>query len=63
MITNKILEEKWKVQAEIALEANYDINKFAEIAHNIVQKMYQSGKLKYSKKRPVCIVHNFCFYN
>ena len=22
MITNKILEEKWKVQAEIALEAN-----------------------------------------
>jgi len=54
MITNKILEEKWKVQAEIALEANYDINKFAEIAHNTVQKMYQSGKLKYSKKRPVC---------
>ncbi len=53
MITNKILEEKWRVQSEMALEANYDINKVAEIAHNTVLKTYQSGKIKYSKKRPV----------
>ncbi len=57
MITNKILEEKWKVQSEMALEANYEINRVAEIAHNTVLKMYQSGKIKYSKRPPAINIY------
>jgi len=45
MITNKLLQEKWKAQAQIALEADHDLYKIAEKAHDIVLKMFKSKKL------------------
>ncbi len=52
MITNKLLQEKWKAQAQIALEADHDLYKIAEKAHDIVLKMFKSKEIKYSTRRP-----------
>jgi hypothetical protein len=53
MYTDPILEEKWKVQKELAQEAHYDINTFMKNAHKNVVELAKamSIELKYAKRK------------
>ncbi len=39
MITNELLEEKWRTQREMAREADYDIKKMLDNAEKVVREM------------------------
>ena len=56
MISNPVLEEKWRIQENMAREADYDVDKLADIVHKIVEKMVaeRGVALKYSDSKP-CI--------
>ena len=56
MISNPVLEEKWRIQENMAREADYDVDKLADIVHQIVEKMVaeRGVALKYSDRKP-CI--------
>lgn len=38
MITNELLEEKWRVQEKIAQKAGYDVKEYARSVHRIVEE-------------------------
>ncbi len=55
MITNELLEEKWKTQREMAREADYDIKKMLDNAEKVVQEMLKEHgtTLKIADLKPV----------
>lgn len=54
MISNELLEEKWRVQKELAKEANYDIKKMLDIIDLDIKKLEKlhNISLKYADIQP-----------
>jgi hypothetical protein len=53
MITNHILEDKWRVQQALSKRAEYDVGRYMELTHEIaleVQERY-GLQLKYVNKK------------
>jgi len=55
MITNEILEEKWRTQKRMAEEAGYNVRKYARNVHRTVEKLVEEHglKLRYAKRKPL----------
>ena len=53
MYSDPILEEKWRVQKQMAKEANYDLKKLMENSKKTVEKLFKEKgwELKYSKRK------------
>ena len=53
MYSDPILEEKWRVQKQMAKEANYDLKKLMENSKKTVEKLFKEKDwvLKYSKRK------------
>lgn len=55
MLTNELLEEKWRTQREMARNANYNIKKLLDNAEKSVRKMSKEHNvtLKIADIKPV----------
>jgi len=47
MITNPVLEEKDRVQGELAEAAGYDVKKYSELVHRLFLEMQEQYGLKF----------------
>lgn len=54
MISNELLEEKWRTQKELAKEASYDIEKMLDIIDSDIKKLVEIHgiSLKFADIKP-----------
>lgn len=58
MITNKLLEEKWKTQRKMAKIVKYNIQKLVDMSDNIAKETAKIHgiRLKFSTRKPTRIL-------